>query len=109
MQASALVSFPYDTTLVAIRRTHAPRAYWLSADKAWRMANGEATAFLGAADASLKASGSAVTALVDGEPRRRGVPEPVKAAPKTVAGHQVLPAPRNAKEARARRHEVKAA
>jgi hypothetical protein len=36
---------------------------------------------------------------VDGAARRLGVPEPVKAAPKTVAGHQVLPAPRNAKEA----------
>ena len=95
MQATALISFPYDTTLVSLRREHAPRAFWLADAKAWRMTNVEASTFLAATGAALSACGSAAIVVVDGEPRRLGVPP----APVTmIGGHQVLPAPRNAAE-----------
>jgi hypothetical protein len=92
MNASILIQFPYDTTLVALRREHAPRAYWLAADRAWRMTNTEASAFLLAAGDAMMAAKSSVIVEVDGTPRRLGMLRtssgvPCLPYPKTPAEH----------------------
>lgn len=62
-----IVSFPYDASLVTVRRTSAPNARWIGASKNWEMTEGDAEAFRRAADEALTREGRTVPVWIGDE------------------------------------------
>lgn len=62
-----IISFPYDASLVTVRRTSAPDARWISTTKTWEMADAEVDAFRRAADEALTREGRTVPVWIGDE------------------------------------------
>lgn len=62
-----IISFPYDNSLVTVRRTAAPDARWQATTKSWEMTEGDAEAFRRAADEALTREGRTVPVWIGDE------------------------------------------